>query len=135
MTYPRAAPACSEEGDRGDDFSTVLIIAVRKQDLSMVRLLLEHGADANKAMPTFAGDHDRNQDGKPVELPLSVALETGNAPIIELLKSDEFRQVRKGPTSSDEFRGQVKSDEFGRVPRPPTPSRSRTCFGVSTAQT
>jgi len=76
-----------EEGDRGDDFSTVLIIAVRKQDLPMVRLLLEHGADANMAKPKIAGDHKNNQDKKPGELPLAVALETGNAPIIELLKS------------------------------------------------
>ena len=76
-----------EDGDQGDDFSTVLIIAVRKQDLPMVRLLLEHGADANKATPNFAEDSDEEDEDKPEETPLSVALETGNAPIIELLKS------------------------------------------------
>ena len=36
----------------------------------------------------FAGDYSEyNKDDKPGELPLSVALETGNAPIIELLES------------------------------------------------
>jgi len=74
-----------EEGDQGDDFSTVLMVAVRKQDLPMVLLLLEHGADASKAKPSFA--HYPDEEDKPEETPLSVALETGNAPIIELLKS------------------------------------------------
>jgi hypothetical protein len=72
------------------DFSTVLMVAIHKQDLSMVRLLLEHGADANKAKPEFCKDSDEEDEGeddKPGELPLSVALETGNAAIIELLKS------------------------------------------------
>ena len=75
------------DGDRGDDFSTVLIVAVRKQDLPMVRLLLDHGADVNKAKPKFtdgAAAFEVDQSG---ELPLSVALKTGNAPIIELLQS------------------------------------------------
>jgi len=53
----------------------------------MVRLLLEHGADANTPKPKFASDHEDNEDDKPGELPLAVALETGNAAIIELLKS------------------------------------------------
>ena len=85
------------------DFSTVLMVAIRKQDLPMVRLLLEHGADVNKTKPNFAdGDSDEededetdNQDEKPSELPLSVALETGNEAIIELLKA-------KGAKVSDE---------------------------------
>eukprot|EP01050_Picozoa_sp_SAG11_P006046 SAG11_NODE_454_length_9347_cov_4.117539_4_plen_215_part_00 len=75
------------DGDRGDDFSTVLMVAIRKQDLPMARLLLDHGAGVNTAKPNFAGDHDENQDEKPGEMPLSVALETGNVAIIELLKS------------------------------------------------
>jgi ankyrin repeat protein len=76
-----------EDGDQGDDFSTVLIIAIRKQDLPMVRLLLEHGADPNKATPNFAEDSDEEDQGNPKETPLLAALKTGNAPIIELLMS------------------------------------------------
>eukprot|EP01050_Picozoa_sp_SAG11_P037506 SAG11_NODE_14822_length_598_cov_1.314629_1_plen_184_part_01 len=64
--------------------STVLMIAIRKHDLPMVRLLLEHGANVNKAA---LGDEEMT--------PLSEALKTGNAPIVELLKS-------KGATVSGE---------------------------------
>ena len=80
-----------EEKHSDNDFSTVLMLAIRKQDLPMVRLLLDHGADANKATPKFAGGEDEsgdeNDDEKPGELPLSVAFKTGNEAIIELLKS------------------------------------------------
>ena len=71
------------ERDDGSDLSTALKVSIRKQDLPMVRLLLNNGADVNKVQPKFADD----QGDKPGELPLSVALETGNAAIIELLKS------------------------------------------------
>ena len=70
-----------------DDFSTVLMIAARKQDLPMVRMLLEHGADANKSdQHEFLLESGVLKD-KPKKTPLSVALEIGNAAIIELLKS------------------------------------------------
>ena len=79
--------------------STVLIIAVRKQDLSMVRLLLQHGANVNKAEVVFGkGNSDEDEDdhylfepledsGKLDTTPLSVALETKNVAIIELIRS------------------------------------------------
>ena len=85
-----------EERDHGDDYSTVLMVAIRRQDLPMVRLLLDHGAGVNKAKPNFANDEDESEDendendendDEPKTLPLSVALETGNETIIELLKS------------------------------------------------
>jgi ankyrin repeat protein len=77
----------------------VLIIAVRKQDLSMVRLLLQHGANVNKAEVVFGkGNSDEDEDdhylfepledsGKLDTTPLSVALETKNVAIIELIRS------------------------------------------------
>jgi ankyrin repeat protein len=70
-----------------DDFSTVLIIAARMENLPMVRLLLEQGADVNEARPDFAAVDAGCDDNKLAETPLSVALGTGNAHVIELLKS------------------------------------------------
>ena len=71
-----------------DDFSTVLMIAARMENLPMVRLLLEHGADVNEARPDFAAvDAGGRWQRQMAETPLSVALGTGNAHVIELLKS------------------------------------------------
>ena len=55
------------------------MIAARKQDLPMVRLLLKHVADVHKEV--------NNVDDAKTQTVLSVALVTGNAAIIELLKS------------------------------------------------
>jgi ankyrin repeat protein len=70
------------------DMSTVLAVAVRKQNLPMARLLLEHGADVNKTKSLdnlgYEVGCDENEEVKTL---LSMALETGNAAIIELLKS------------------------------------------------
>jgi hypothetical protein len=89
-------------------FSTMLMIAARKEDLPMVNLLLKHGNDVNKtfgadwaAVSLWKASHneseneneDESEDESEDEIeslketPLSVALKTGNAAIIELLKS------------------------------------------------
>jgi ankyrin repeat protein len=74
-----------------DLLSTVLTVVVRKQNLPMVRLLLEHGADVNKAtsldLSVNKEEVDEDNEDETEKTPLSVALETGNAAIIELLKS------------------------------------------------
>lgn len=64
--------------------------AIREQDHPMVSLLLKHGADVNEAKPGFPDedvDGEEEDEHEDKETPLSVAMETGNAAIIELLKS------------------------------------------------
>eukprot|EP01050_Picozoa_sp_SAG11_P026202 SAG11_NODE_6190_length_1368_cov_1.386919_1_plen_127_part_00 len=78
-----------EYDEGGDDFSTVLMLAICKEDVPMVRLLLEHGANVHKARPNFKESNnsdDEDSDGEQKETPLLVAQKTGNAAIIELLK-------------------------------------------------
>jgi ankyrin repeat protein len=74
-----------------DLLSTVLAVVVRKQNLPMARLLLEHGADVNEAtsldLSVNKEEDDEDDEDETEETPLSVALETGNVAIIELLKS------------------------------------------------
>eukprot|EP01050_Picozoa_sp_SAG11_P011557 SAG11_NODE_1233_length_5450_cov_5.983368_3_plen_75_part_00 len=68
----------------------MLAVAVRNQNMPMARLLLEHGADVNKATSSFPDkdeDDDYDDDDEDKETPLSVALWIGNAAVIELLKS------------------------------------------------
>ena len=70
------------------------MIAARKQDLPMVRLLLKHGADVheevNKQTERYnwgATPASSSGDDAKTQTEISVALGTGNAAIIELLKS------------------------------------------------
>ena len=66
-------------------FNTPLLFAVEKQNLALIKLLVENGADINNGKKRITGAKDQTIFS--YHSPLDIAVEKGNKEIIEYLKS------------------------------------------------